>query len=69
MLAIEFQTTIRHGMIEVPQQYLPQLTRHAKVILLMEETPHKQGVLEQLLHHPLHDTHFTPLTREEIYER
>ncbi len=69
MHAIEFQTTIHEGIIEVPKQYLQQLSPHAKVIVLMEETPQKTRVVTELLQHPLKRHHFTPLTREEIYER
>lgn len=69
MHAIEFRTTINHGMIEVPQQYLPQLSKHAKVIVLMEEEPSPpKGVLAQLLEHSLKRRHFRPMRREEIYE-
>jgi len=69
MYAIEFQTTISEGIIEVPKQYLHQLSTHAKVIVLMEETPQKTGVVAELLQHPLKRQHFTPLARKEIYER
>ncbi len=69
MYAIEFHTTITNGMIEVPQYYLPHLAKHAKVIVLMEETHQKTGILAQLFQTPLKLKHFTPLTREEIYDR
>ena len=70
MHAIEFQTTINQGMIKVPEQYLHQLSKHAKVIVLMEEEPSPpKGVLAQLLERPLKRRHFKPLRREEIYER
>jgi hypothetical protein len=69
MHAIEFQTTISHGIIEIPQQFRHHLSKHAKVIVLMEETPKKTGSVAQLLQHPVKREHFTPLSREEIYER
>ena len=69
MHAIEFQTTINHGIIQIPQQFRHQLSKHAKVIVLMEETPQNKGIVGQLLQHPLKRQHFTPLSREEIYER
>ncbi|MCP4401121.1 MAG: hypothetical protein GY801_27965 [bacterium] len=69
MHAIEFQTTIHEGVIEVPKQYLHQLSSHAKVIVLMEEMPQRTGIVTELLQHPLKRHHFTPLSREEIYER
>ncbi len=69
MHAIEFQTTIHEGVIEVPKQYLHQLSSHAKVIIVMEEMPQRTGIVTELLQHPLKRQHFTPLNREEIYER
>ena len=69
MYAIEFHTTITNGMIEVPHYYLSNVTKHVKVIVLMEKTHQKTGMLAQLLRTPLKLKHFTPLTREEIYER
>jgi len=69
MQAIEFQTTISNGIIEVPKQYRHQLSKYAKIIVLMEEIPQKTGIVTQLLQHPLKPQHFRPLTREEIYER
>ena len=70
MHAIEFQTTINHGIIEVPKQYLHQLSKYAKVIVLMEEeTSQQKGLLAQLLQQPLKCHDFTPLRREEIYEQ
>lgn len=69
MYAIEFQATIHNGMIEVPRHYHSQLSKHAKVIVLMEETPQQTGLLAQLLQHPLTCPDFTPLPREEIHER
>lgn len=69
MRAIEFQTTINHGIIEVPKQYLQQLSKYVKVIVLMEEPPQQKRIVAQLLAQPLTRRHFTPLKREEIYEQ
>ncbi len=69
MHAIEFQATIHEGVIEVPKQYLHQLSSHAKVIVLMEEMPQGAGIVSELLQQPLKRQHFTPLRREEIYDR
>ncbi|GAK59630.1 hypothetical protein U27_06615 [Candidatus Vecturithrix granuli] len=68
MYAIEFHTTITNGIIEVPHCYLSHIAKHVKVIVLMEETQQKTGLLAQLLQTPLKLEQFTPLTREEIYE-
>ena len=68
MYAIAFQATIQNGMIEVPRHYHSQLSKHAKVIVLMDETSRQTGLLEHLLHHPLTRPDFTPLSREDVYE-
>lgn len=38
MYAVEFQTQIKNGMIEIPQEYLRYLHDYVKVIVLMEDT-------------------------------
>jgi hypothetical protein len=69
MYAIEFQTKIKNGIIEIPSKYASRLQENAKVILLMEEHPKPSGIIEQLLKSPIKVKSFTPLTREEIYDR
>nr|VFJ42658.1 MAG: hypothetical protein BECKFW1821A_GA0114235_100210 [Candidatus Kentron sp. FW]VFJ56862.1 MAG: hypothetical protein BECKFW1821B_GA0114236_103026 [Candidatus Kentron sp. FW] len=69
MHAIEFQAMIQDGVIEVPPYYHAQLSKHAKVIVLMDEEPHQTGMLVRLLEHPVARADFTPLSREAIYER
>lgn len=70
MLAIEFQTTVKNGIIEVPRQHLRNLTNRVRVILLVEEPPKTtMNFIDQLLVHPMHVKGFRPLTREEIYAR
>lgn len=70
MQAIEFQTTIKDGIIEVPRRYLRNLSNRVRVILLVEQTPQTTvNFIDQLLAHPVHVQGFRPLTREEIYAR
>lgn len=71
MYAIEFQTTIKNGIIEIPRRYLKNLSNRVRVILLIEETPNKTSVnfIDQLLAHPVRVEGFRPLTREEIYAK
>lgn len=70
MFAIEFQTTVKNGIIEIPRQYLGDLTKRVHVILLVEET-RKPAVnfVDQLLAHPARVKGFQPLTREETHAR
>ncbi|MEM4203659.1 MAG: hypothetical protein QXS54_06285 [Candidatus Methanomethylicaceae archaeon] len=70
MQAIEFQTTIKNGIIEIPRQYLKNLFNRVRVILLVEQTPKTTtNLIDQLLAHPVRVQGFRPLTREEIYAR
>jgi ureidoglycolate hydrolase len=70
MQAIEFQAVIKNGVIEIPRQYLKNLSNHVRVILLVEETPKTTvNFIDQLLAHPVRVQGFRPLSREEIYAR
>jgi ureidoglycolate hydrolase len=70
MQAIEFQAIIKNGVIEIPRQYLRNLSNRVRVILLVEQTPKTTvNFIDQLLAHPVRVQGFRPLTREEIYAR
>jgi len=69
MYAIEFRAKIKNGIIEVPKEYRNRLKDNVKVILLSEEEGITSNMIERLMDSPLKVENFTPLTREEIYER
>ena len=70
MYAVEFQTTVKNGVIEIPSQYQKNFQRKVRVILMAEENAHpSQSFIDHLLTHPLRVKKFQPLTREEIYAR
>jgi hypothetical protein len=70
MYAIEFQTTVKNGLIEIPRQYLMNLTNQVRVILLVEgASKTTMNFIDQLLAHPVRVKGFHPLTREEVYAR
>ena len=70
MRAVEFYTTIRNGMIEVPEEYRRKLADRVRVILLAEEESRSvANLIDQLLEKPIPVRGFQPLTREEIYGR
>ena len=70
MYAIEFQATVKDGMIEIPQQYRKNLSKRVRVILLIEEVPSAtRNFIDQLLTHPVKVEGFRPLTREESHAR
>jgi hypothetical protein len=68
MIAIEFQTTVKNGVIEVPEEYLEQLTDAVRVIILAPEKPAGTGIIARLLADPIRDPNFVPMTRDKIYE-
>ena len=70
MYAVEFEATVRNGLIEVPAELRETLSEQVRVILLARE-PRKRGrnLIEHLMDHPLHLADPRPLTREEVYER
>ena len=71
--SIEFQTKIKNGMIEIPESYQAQLTdqENVRVILIPEARSKQQSKnkLQFLIDNPFKIDSFTPLKREEIYER
>ncbi len=70
MYAIEFQATVKDGIIEIPRKYLRNITNRVRVILLFEEASKTtENLIDQLLVHPVRVKGFRPLTREEIYAR
>jgi hypothetical protein len=71
MYAVEFTTTIKDGVIEVPDVHRARFKDNVKVILLAEEAPQPEedDIIARLLAHPLRVPGFTPLTREEAHAR
>jgi hypothetical protein len=69
MRTIEFQTYIDHGQIEVPAEFQDVVRGRARVIILADESDETSDMIDFLLQHPYQAAEFTPLTRDEIYER
>ena len=69
MYAVEFQTKVKNGTIEIPEVYRGRFKERVRVILLAEEESTTLNLIDQLLQHPVKVAGFKPLTREEIYER
>jgi len=67
MIAIEFQTRMTNGIIEVPPEYRDQLVGTIRVIVLTQAPAPSHGIIAELLEHPIQDSTFTPLPREELY--
>ena len=68
MYAVEFQTKVENGHIEIPAEFKDQLAGYVRVIVVTEEQPASSDLLDQLLANPIKLDQFKPLTREEIYE-
>ena len=69
MAVIEFQTYIDQGMIELPEEYRDRVKGHARVIILADDIGDDGDMIGFLLDHPYRIDSFTPLTRDELYER
>lgn len=70
MYAVEFQTTVQNGTIQIPHEYVQRIPSRVKVILLAAEERHPTtNLIDQLLANPLKIKNFKPLTRAEIYDR
>ena len=67
MNAIEFQTRVKDGVIEVPSEYRDQLVGAVRVIVLTQPQTLSSGIIAEMLEHPILDPSFAPLSREEIY--
>lgn len=72
MNAIEFQANIKDGRIEIPDQFRQEFEqqKNVKVILIKQVEDTQSAIfLLNLLKNPICIEGFTPLTRDEIYER
>lgn len=70
MQAIEFQTTVTDdGNITIPSAFRPQVKGTVRVIILTETQSAEPSIIKQLLENPRKVLAFTPLTRDEIYDR
>ena len=67
MSIIEFKTTIKDGVIEIPQKYQGKIKDRVRVILLPEEKKSaRRNLIDRLLEHPVRSRNFVPLSRDDI---
>ena len=69
MSMVEFQTYIERGTIKLPKEYHDRIKGRARIIILTDDPEDDEDMVEFLLKHPYKVDAFTPLTRNEIYER
>ena len=68
LVAIEFQTSIKNGTIELPTEYRDTVTGTVRVIILAPELRRSSKIIHRILEHPIEDADFTPLKRDDIYQ-
>lgn len=69
MQAFEFKAKIKDGTIQIPKKYAKQIGETVKVIVLADHKPDYVDMVDELLNHPMKIDNFSPLKRDEIYER
>ena len=69
MNAIEFQTQIHNGNITIPKAYQHEMSGVVRVIILAQKHSSAPNLIDNLLDNPLIMPDFTPLTREQTYDR
>jgi ureidoglycolate hydrolase len=73
MSTIEFQADVKNGIIEIPELHKTEFMaqEHVRVIVIKQTQQQTQAsnLLQYLLDHPLKIDSFTPLQRDEIYDR
>lgn len=67
--AIEFKARVKNGKIEIPKRYKNKIANNVRVILFSESSQKGRDIIDDLLNNPIKIDNFSPLTREEIYER
>jgi hypothetical protein len=70
MEIIQFQATVKSGVIEIPAKYREMVKNRVRVILVPErKKSRKSNLIDQLLKKPLRIEGFHPLSRNDLYER
>ena len=70
MHVIEFQAKPENGRIEIPAEHQDKIVGIVRVIVLSQEKSiGAADMIDRLLEQPIEIENFTPLAREEVYER
>ncbi len=70
MFAVEFQTKVKDGRIEIPEEYRESFNDLVRVILLRDQSLQTRStMIDELLQRPIRLEQFRPFTRDEIYAR
>ncbi len=71
-MTITFDGDIDNGKIQVPEDVQRKFAGKSRVhvtVRLADRNDHEENFLEHLIAHPVRVEGFTPLAREEIYDR
>ncbi|WP_416672604.1 hypothetical protein [Egbenema bharatensis] len=69
---VEFETEIRNGVIEIPEQYKQELSDGHKIkVSIATEEPRQRpwSMMDELAQQPISVKGLGKLTRDEIYDR
>ena len=68
---IKLQAKVYQGKIEIPEIYQDNLQMVEMVEIIIPDSLKNvsSGIINRLLEHPIEIQDFTPLSRDEIYER
>lgn len=69
MEAIEFKSKIKNGIIRIPEKYKQKIGNTVKVIVITEKMTKQPDIIDKLLANPVKSSDFSPISRDEIYER
>lgn len=73
MSTIEFQATIKNGVIKIPDQYQQEVEAMEVVEVFVKKAEKQKkkvsGFLKELIENPIEVKDFKPLTRDQIYDR
>ncbi|PSR17220.1 hypothetical protein C8255_13715 [filamentous cyanobacterium CCP3] len=71
MATVEFEASVKNGVIEVPAAHQGDLVEggKVKVIVLTSTTTAKRGLIAELMANPIQLDNTTPLSREEVHDR
>ncbi len=73
MATVEFQAKVENGVIVVPEEYKQDLSEGSRVKVTVIKQPKKHisedGILAELMRHPLSVPGVQSISREEMHER
>jgi hypothetical protein len=73
MSTVEFQVTVKNGVIEIPDHYQQEVEAMEVVEVIVKKAEKRtkkiSGFLKELIENPIEVKDFKPLTRDEIYDR